>query len=91
MSEIRISDLIIPKYRSLFNNRQYKHIILTSGRAGTKSSYAAIRGDYELVAGEKSSVVVLRKHHNKLRKTVYKEMLRGISRLQIPKKKIQDN
>ena len=51
MSEIRISDLIIPKYRSLFNNRQYKHIILTSGRAGTKSSYAAIRGDYELVAG----------------------------------------
>lgn len=89
MSEIRISDLIIPKYRSLFNNRQYKHIILTSGRAGTKSSYAAIRGDYELVAGEKSSVVVLRKHHNKLRKTVYKEMLRGISRLQIPKKKFR--
>ena len=32
-------------------------------------------------------MVVLRKHHNKLRKTVYKEMLRGIGRLQIPKKK----
>ncbi len=31
------------------------------------------------------SAVVLRKHHNKLRKTVYKEMLRGIGRLQIPK------
>ena len=31
------------------------------------------------------SVVVLRKHHNKLRKTVYKEMLRGINRLKIPK------
>lgn len=89
MSEIRISNLIIPKYRPLFNNRQYKHIILTSGRAGTKSSFAAIRGDYQLVAGEKSSVVVLRKHHNKLRKTVYKEMLRGISRLQIPKKKFR--
>ena len=29
--------------------------------------------------------MVLRKHHNKLRKTVYKEMLRGINRLQIPK------
>ena len=84
MSEIRISDLIIPKYRSLFNNRQYKHIILTSGRAGTKSSYAAIRGDYELVAGEKSSVVVLRKHHNKLRKTVYKQITNS-------KEKIQDN
>lgn len=30
-------------------------------------------------------MVVLRKHHNKLRKTVYKEMLRGINRLEIPK------
>ncbi len=29
--------------------------------------------------------MVLRKHHNKLRKTVYKEMLRGINRLQVPK------
>lgn len=32
-------------------------------------------------------MVVLRKRHNKLRKTVYKEMLRGINRLGIPKKK----
>lgn len=32
---------------------------------------------------------MLRKHHNKLRKTVYKEMLRGISRLQIPKNKFR--
>lgn len=29
--------------------------------------------------------MVLRKHHNKLRKTVYKEILRGINRLKIPK------
>lgn len=87
MSEIRISDLIIPKYQPLFNNRSIKHIILTSGRAGTKSSFAAIRGDYQIVSSEKGSVVVLRKHHNKLRKTVYKEMLRGISRLKVPKSK----
>ena len=72
MSEIRISDIIIPKYHRIFNDRSVKHIILTSGRAGTKSSYAAIRGDYQLVTDEKGSVVVLRKHHNKLRKTVYK-------------------
>ena len=63
----------------------YKHIILTSGRAGTKSSFAAIRTDYQIVSDRHGSVVVLRKHHNKLRKTVYKEMLRGINRLQIPK------
>jgi len=66
-----------------------KHIILTSGRAGTKSSYAAIKADYQLVSDAHGSVVVLRKHHNKLRKTVYKEMLRGINRLQISKYKFR--
>lgn len=84
---VRISELIIPKYLPLFNDRQHKHIILTSGRAGTKSSFAAIRGDYQIVSDPYGSVVVLRKHHNKLRKTVYKEMLRGINRLGIPKNK----
>lgn len=87
--QVRISEIIIPKYLQIFNNRSIKHIILTSGRAGTKSSYASIRSDYQLVSDANGSVVVLRKHHNKLRKTVYKEMLRGISRLQIPKNKFR--
>lgn len=73
--QVRISEIIIPKYLPIFNDRNYKHIILTSGRAGTKSSYAAIRADYQIVSDSHGSVVVLRKHHNKLRKTVYKEML----------------
>lgn len=84
---MRISEIIIPKYQKIFNNCAYKHIILTSGRAGTKSSFAGIRGIYQLVSDASGSVVVLRKRHNKLRKTVYKEMLRGINRLSIPKKK----
>ena len=83
--QVRISEIVIPKYIPVFNNKTYKHIILTSGRAGTKSSFAAIRTDYQIVADAHGSAVVLRKHHNKLRKTVYKEMLRGINRLQIPK------
>lgn len=78
---------MIPKYLPIFNDKKHKHIILTSGRAGTKSSFAAIKTDYQIVADAHGSVVVLRKHHNKLRKTVYKEMLRGINRLQIPKKR----
>lgn len=82
---MRISEIIIPKYQPIFNNKTYKHIILTSGRAGTKSSYAAVRCNYQIVSDAHGSVVVLRKHHNKLRKTVYKEMLRGINRLKIPK------
>lgn len=80
---------MIPKYLKIFNNKTVKHIILTSGRAGTKSSYAAIKADYQIVSDAHGSVVVLRKHHNKLRKTVYKEMLRGINRLQIPKNRFR--
>lgn len=82
---VKISDIIIPKYHGIFNNKNVRHIILTSGRAGTKSSYAAIRSDYQIVSDPHGSVVVLRKHHNKLRKTVYKEMIRGIGRLKIKK------
>ena len=82
---MRISDIIIGKYLPIFNRRDVRHIILTSGRAGTKSSFAAIRADYQLISDPGGSVVVLRKHHNKLRRTVYKEMLRGINRLGIPK------
>lgn len=78
---------MIPKYQTIFNDSRHKHIILTSGRAGTKSSYAAIKADHQIISDQNGSVVVLRKHHNKLRKTVYKEMLRGINRLQVSKKK----
>ena len=88
-TRVRISEIVIPKYLPIFNNKKIKHIILTSGRAGTKSSFAAITADYQIVSDARGSVVVLRKHHNKLRKTVYKEMLRGINRLQIPKNKFQ--
>lgn len=86
---MKISEIIIPKYQTIFNNTKVKHIILTSGRAGTKSSYAAIRADYQIVSAPHGSVVVLRKHHNKLRKTVYKEMLRGINRLGISKRRFE--
>lgn len=87
--QVRISDIVIPKYLPVFNDRKYRHIILTSGRAGTKSSFVAIRANYQIIADSYGSVVVLRKHHNKLRKTVYKEMLRGIGRLQIPKNRFR--
>ena len=83
--QVHISEIIIPKYQRIFNNKKVKHIILTSGRAGTKSSYAAIRADYQILADPYGSVVVLRKHHNKLRKTVYKEILRGLNRLKVKK------
>ena len=84
--QVKISDIIIPKYHSVFNDQQHMHHILTSGRAGTKSSYAAIKANYKIISDDNCSVIVLRKHHNKLRKTVYKEIIRGITRLGLSKK-----
>ena len=83
---VKIRDIIIPKYYPLFNDKKYMHHILTSGRAGTKSSYMGIKAVYSIVADDKCSVIVLRKRHNKLRKTVYKEVLRAITRLGLNKK-----
>ena len=40
--EVRLSDIIIPKYQPLVNDHTHMHKIMTSGRAGTKSSFMAI-------------------------------------------------
>ena len=82
--EVRISDLIIPAFWDSFNDTEHTHKILTSGRAGTKTSEAAIEAVYKVVNMDDCAVVVLRKRHNKLRKTVYKEIKRAIKRLGIP-------
>lgn len=86
--EIRLSDQIIPKIQPIFRTTK-KHVIITSGRAGTKSSAAAIDAVWTIIQPKPASVVVLRKHHIKLRKTVYKEILRAISRLNLPKNKFK--
>ena len=88
-SETRISDLIIPAFWDAFNDTTHTHKILTSGRAGTKTSEAAIEAVYKLVSLPECSEVVIRKRHNKLRKTVYKEIKRAINRLGIPESKFK--
>lgn len=81
MKVIKISDLIIPKFYPIFHDIKHTHHIVTSGRAGTKSSYAGIKAIRTIVDETPGSVVVLRKFHNKLKKTVFKECLRAINRL----------
>lgn len=78
-------DIIIPEFWELLDDEEHEHHIITSGRAGTKSSYAGILGIHTIVSDEPAAVVVLRKRHNKLRKTVYKEMIRAIRRLGMSK------
>lgn len=80
MTEIRLSDNIAPPYSPLFNDKLHTDQCITTGRAGAKSSYMAIKTIYSIISSE-CAVVVMRKRHNKLRKTVYKECLRAIRRL----------
>lgn len=78
-------DVIIPELWDIFDDHDHEHQIITSGRAGTKSSFAGILGISTIISDEPGAVVVLRKRHNKLRKTVYKEMIRAIGRLGLSK------
>ena len=84
-----VEDQIIPKLMSVLQDNHHAHIIITSGRAATKSSYAGIQTVDTIVNQGNGSVVVLRKFHNKIRKTVYRETLRAITRLTIPKQKFK--
>lgn len=83
---IRLSDLLIPKFQINFNDIAHTHQIYTSGRAGTKSSRGGIKAVTTIVNPKPGSVVILRKFHNKLKKTVFKECLRAINRLGLKKK-----
>lgn len=78
-------DIIIPEFWDILDDYDHEHQIITSGRAGTKSSFAGILGIWTITRDEPAAVVVLRKRHNKLRKTVYKEMIRAIGRLGMSK------
>lgn len=88
-STIRMSDLIIPKYYANFNDTLHTHQIYTSGRAGTKSSRGALRAVRRIVDKRPGSVVIMRKFHNKLKKTVFNECKRAISRMKLPKKQFK--
>lgn len=89
IKQTNLSDIIIPKYQPLVNDKVHMHKIIDSGRAGTKSSFIAILVIYMIVAIPDTAVVVMRKHHNKLRKTVFKEVIRAIKRLGLNKSKFE--
>lgn len=82
---VKLKDILIPKYHNSFNDIKHMIQIFTSGRAGTKSSRGAIKAVFKVVNDDNCSVVIIRKFHNKLKKTVYKEVLRAIKRLGLDK------
>lgn len=88
---IRVKDLLIEPYHKVLDDvlkeHKYSWIILTSGRAGAKSSGVSIIANTKIVSDPECAGIILRKRHNKLRKTVYREFLRAISRMGISKKR----
>lgn len=78
---MRLSSQIIPALQAAYRDKWHTHKIISSGRAGTKSSAIAIEAVMAITKPGRRSVVMIRKRHNKLRKTVYKEVKRAITRL----------
>ena len=77
---------ITPAMQSRFNVRNITHQIEMGGRSSTKTSYASIVVGSSVAEETPCGAVVVRKHHNKLYKTVYKEALRGLDRIGLQKK-----
>lgn len=86
---VSLKEQIARKLQPAFNDWKHRHLILSSGRAGTKSSVVALKAVCRIVDTAPGSVVIIRKRHNKLRKTVFREAKRAIKRLGIPEKKFK--
>lgn len=80
MATIRLSENIAKPYQKLYNDKVHTEQCITTGRAGAKSSFLGIKSVHQII-DEPCAVVIMRKRHNKLRKTVYKEAIRAIRRL----------
>ncbi len=77
---MKISSQIAPSFNRTFNSHK-THQIYNGGRGSTKTSMISLKIVYNCLNENNCSVVVLRKHQNQLRKSVYKEIKRACTRL----------
>lgn len=83
--EVKLSEIIIPKLHAIVSPSKLdgvEDIIITSGRIGSKSSAQSINVDWRAI-NSPGAHVMMRKNHNKINSTVYKETLRAFGRLGI--------
>ena len=78
--QIRLRDVIAPHFWSVFNHFKM-HNIIYGGRGSTKTSMIALYITYKCISDDNCSVVILRRHQNQLRNSVYKEIKKACSRL----------
>lgn len=77
---MKISQQIAPSFRTTFNSHKM-HQIYKGGRGSTKTSMISLKIVFNCLNENNCSVVILRKHQNQLRKSVYKEIKRACKRL----------
>ena len=82
MAQVRIKNIVAPHFWTTFNSK-ITHQIDKGGRGSTKTSKNSIKINYHCLSEEKCSAVIIRRYQNTLRNSVYKEMKRGLSRLNL--------
>ena len=87
-TQIKLSTQIAPHYHNHFLSKK-PHQAHQGGRGSTKTSMAALKVAWTAISEENCAIVVLRKHTNKIRRSVYKEVLRAFRRLGVSKSKLK--
>ena len=76
---MNLSSQIAPSFKKTFKSHK-THQIYKGGRGSTKTSMISLKIIYNCLIENNYSAVVLRKHQNQLRKSVFKEIKRAFSR-----------
>ena len=77
---VRLSEIIAPFFHKTFLSKKPNQID-SGGRASTKTSKNALKVVYHILNEKDCSAIVLRRHTNKLRRSVYSEIKKAFSRL----------
>ena len=77
---MKLSNQIAPSFIHTFKSHK-THQIYKGGRGSTKTSMISLKIVYNCLKEDNCSVVILRKHQNQLRKSVYKEIKRACTRM----------
>lgn len=85
---ITLSSQIAPHYHNTFLSK-VMHQGDNGGRGCTKTSKNALKVAWTAISEEKCAIVVLRKHTNKIRRSVYREVLRAFRRLGVSTKQLK--
>ena len=77
---VRLSEIIAPFFHKTFLSKKPNQID-SGGRASTKTSKNALKVVYHILNEKDCSAIVLRRHTNKIRRSVYSEIKKAFSRL----------